>query len=58
MLFEFQNCLRDNMVGDQSARCSKRRKLNVVDVDLNDRVIDTFLVQIVAILKMCLVFML
>ena len=57
MLLELQNSLRDNMVGDQSARCSKRRKLNVVDVDLNDRVIDTFLAQIVAILKMCLVFM-
>ena len=57
MLLELQNSLRDNTVGDQSARCSKRRKLNVVDVDLNDRVTDTFLAQIVAILQMCLVFM-
>ena len=54
MVAELQNSQRDNEVADECARSSKRRKLTVVDVDLNDRVIDTFLAQIVAILQMCL----
>ena len=37
----------------QSARGLKRRKLNAVDVELHDKDIDTFLAQIVVILKMC-----
>ena len=53
MVAGLQNSQRDNMVAAQSARCSKRRKLNVVDVDLSDERIDSFLPQIVAILKTC-----
>ena len=53
MLVEAQNSVRVNMGGHQSARGPKRRKLNAVDVDLNDRDIDPFLAQIVAILKTC-----
>ena len=51
MFVEAQNSVRVNMGGHQSARGPKRRKLNAVDVDLNDRDIDPFLAQIVAILK-------
>ena len=54
MVTGLQNSQRDNMVAAQSARCSKRRKLNVVDVDLIDEHIDSFLPQIVAILQTCL----
>ena len=45
--------LRVNVGGHQSARGPKRRKVNASDVDLNDPDIDTFLAQIVAILKKC-----
>ena len=50
MLVEAQNSVRVNMGGYQSTRGPKRRKLNAVDVELDDRDIDLFLAQIVAIL--------
>ena len=53
MLVEAQNSVRVNMGGYQSTRGPKRRKLNAVDVELDDRDIDLFLAQIVAILKSC-----
>ena len=53
MFVEAQNSVQVNMDRHQSARGPKRRKLNAVDVDLNDRDIDPFLSQIVAILKTC-----
>ena len=53
MLVKAQNSVRVNMGGHQSGRGPKRRKLNAVDVDLDDGDIDPFLAQIVAILKTC-----
>ena len=53
MLVEAQNSVRVNMGGYQSNRGPKRRELNAVDVDLDDQDIDTFLAQIVSILKTC-----
>ena len=51
---ELQEASEDwNMGGYQSARGPKRRKLNAVDGELDDRDIDPFLAQIVAILKYC-----
>ena len=50
---EVQNAVRVDMGGHQSARGPKRRKLNAVDVDLDDRDVDTFLAQIVYVLKTC-----
>ena len=43
-----------NIGGYQSARSPKRRKFHAVDEELEDRDIDPFLAQIVAILKYCL----
>ena len=55
---ELQEAAEDwNMGGYQSARGPKRRKLNAVDGELDDRDIDPFLAQIVAILKYCLMSM-
>ena len=50
---EAQNSVLDDMGGSQSARGPKRRKLNVVDVEVDDRDIDLFLAQILAIFKSC-----
>ena len=51
---ELQEAAEDwNMGGYQSARGPKRRKLNAVDGELDDRDIEPFLAQIVAILKYC-----
>ena len=46
-----------NMGGYQSARSPKRRKFHAVDEELEDRDIDPFVDQIVAILKYCLMSM-
>ena len=43
MVAELQNSQRDNQVADDSATPSKRRKVTVVDVDMDDRFIDVFL---------------
>ena len=53
MFVEAQNSVRVNMGRHQSARGPNRRKLNAVDVDLDDGDVDPFLAQIVAILKTC-----
>ena len=53
MFVEAQNSVLVDMGGYQSARGPKRRKLNVVDVELDDRDIDLFLAQILAIFKSC-----
>ena len=50
---EAQNSVLVDMGGYQSARGPKRRKLNVVDVEVDDHDIDVFLAQIVAIFKSC-----
>ena len=50
---EAHNSVRVNMGGYQSTRGPERRKLNAVDIELDDRDIDLFLAQIVAILKSC-----
>ena len=45
------------MLPHDFARGRKRRKVNVIDVDLSDEDIDSFLPQIVAILKNCWLWM-
>ena len=57
MFVEAQNSVLVDLGGHQSARGPKRRKFNVVDVEIDDHDIDLFLAQILAIFRSCVMFM-